>query len=151
VHEFLQTIEALRGVQFVDAYFRPLERRTVEERTPEKFTFESESDRRAGNLEVAQLMLITTHWERYWYGDLGKAPKKLSRNVIFSCFVGQPGRGRTTTALRHTYALTCLHSLIMIYRRLYRSDRSWPFSLIPKCENSRFLIEQLCWYQPRTE
>jgi hypothetical protein len=109
VHEFLQTIEARCGVQFVDAYFGPLERRTVEDGSPEKFTFESESDRRAGNLEVAQLALMNTDWERYWHGDLGMTSKKLSMNVIFACFVGQPGR--TTTALRHTYALACTRRL----------------------------------------
>jgi hypothetical protein len=57
--------------------------------------------------------------------------------------------GSTTTVLK--YALTCLRPLITIYRRLYRSDQSWPFDLIMKRESIRTVNEQLRKFRPRSD
>ena len=46
--------------------------------------------------------------------------------------------GKTITA--RTYALTCLHPLVAIYRRPCRSNWPWPFKLITKCETVRVRI-----------
>jgi hypothetical protein len=67
--------------------------------------------------------------------------------IFFHDFAFQTGN--TTTAL--TYALTCLPPLITIYRRLYRSDQSWPFNLIMKCETIRTVNEQLRKFRPRSD
>lgn len=67
--------------------------------------------------------------------------------IFFHDFAFQTGN--TTTALM--YALTCLPPLITIYRRLYRSDQSWPFNLIMKCETIRTVNEQLRKFRPRSD
>ena len=66
--------------------------------------------------------------------------------VFFHCFALQ--RGTITTVL--TYALAYLPSLIAIYRRLYRSNLSWPFHLITKSEYIP-VNEQLRKYRPRSD
>jgi hypothetical protein len=53
--------------------------------------------------------------------------------------------GRTITVL--TYALTCLPPLVTIYRHLCRSNQSWPFNLITKCQTN----EQLRKFQPSSD
>jgi hypothetical protein len=104
--------------------------------------------RRAGNLEVTHLAYIATYdWGRYRL-DLGSTLKELPMNAIFfHCFALQPGR--TTTVL--TYAFTCLLPLITIHHCLYRSDQSWPFNLITKCETIRTVNEQLRKIQPSND
>jgi len=136
----------------VDTYFGPLKSRPVEDGS-EEFTFESESHRCAGHLEVTHLAYIACggDWEQFWEGELGKTLKEPSMNVIFfHYFVLIALRmGGTITVL--TYALTCLPALITIYRRLYRSNQSWPFNLIMKCEAIRKENEQLRKFQPRND
>jgi len=63
--------------------------------------------------------------------------------VFFYFFALQPGT--ITTVL--TYALAYLPPLIAIYRRLYRSNLSWPFRLITKCEYIP-VNQQLRQYRP---
>ena len=71
-----------RDVQFLDAYFGPLKRKPVEDGSPEDFTFESESHRRARKLEVIHLAYIAfVDWELFWHGDF----------VLFATYIWDNG------------------------------------------------------------
>jgi hypothetical protein len=72
----------------VDAYFGPFTRSTIEDGSPEKFTFENKSNRRAGKLEVLDLLHIASRsWERRWGRgtgrQLGDSLDEMLVNAIF--------------------------------------------------------------------
>jgi hypothetical protein len=132
-------------VKFRDAYFGASQER-------EEFASESESHqerrRDAEKLEVTHLVYIAAgEWERFWTWDLGNSPMESMMNAMFFYYFALQA-GETITA--QMCALICLPLWITIYRRLYRSNQPWPFSLITKCETIP-VNEQLCKYQPRSD
>ena len=145
--------ESISDILFRDTYFGPLKtrKRAVEDDSPEEFTFESESHRLVGYLEVEHLACIDSHnWDLHWNVKLGSHLKILTNDVIFLFywrFAIQEGKTITVPS----YMLTCLPPLIPIYRRLYRRYESWPFDLITKCETIRTVNEQLRKFQPSSD
>jgi hypothetical protein len=69
--------------------------------------------------------------------------------IFFFQFAHWEHAGRTMITVL-TYTLTNLPLLVMIYRRLYRNDQSWPFNLITKCETIT-VNEQLRKFQPSSD
>jgi hypothetical protein len=98
----------------VDEYFGPFKRGTAEDGSPEKFIFESKSNRRAGKLEVTHLYHIGYFdWERFWGRGMTmpqlKDPLKeqLANAVFFQHFLCFAlNAGETITA--QPYVLTYL-------------------------------------------
>jgi hypothetical protein len=131
-------------------YFGPL-KRSIEDGSPDEFTFESDSHRHVDHFEATHLKYIADggRWERFWEGGLGITLTCPLMNGIFFLSFALAASERTSTVL--TYALTCLPLSIMIYRRLYRGNRLWPFDLIVKCETIRDENEQLRRFQPRSD
>ena len=69
--------------------------------------------------------------------------------IFFDPFVlDAQTRGATTV---RTYALTYFLLLITIYRRLCRSNQSWTFDLIMRCEAIKETKNQLRKYRPRSD
>ena len=121
----------------------------LEDGSPEESTFETESHRWAGRLEVIHLAYVASgDWARFWRGELGMTlDEPLMNAIFFQYFVLHAGR--TITVL--TYALTCLSRLVTIYRHLYRRNQPWPFNLIAKCESIGTVNEQLRKFQPSSD
>ena len=89
--------------------------------SPEESTSEKESPRRAGILEIYISRIFSADWQQYWNGDLGSFLKEPSMTAIFfHYFVVHRGKTNTT----RMYALNCMHPLVTIYRRPYRSNQS---------------------------
>ncbi len=83
----------------------------------EEFTFESESQRLAGYLEVAHLAHIAYgDWQLFWKGELGSSLKEPLMTAMF--FQVSPSM---RTALS-TYVLICLPPLFTICRRLSSTE-----------------------------
>jgi hypothetical protein len=136
----------------LDEYFGPL-KRSIEDGSPDEFTFESESHRHVDRFEATHLKYVADgrHWERFWEGGLGITLKGPLMNGIFFQFFALAASETSRTSTVSLYALTCLPLLIMIYRRLYRGNQSWPFNLIVKCETIQNENEQLRRFQPRSD
>ena len=114
-----RAFEIISDVQFQNEYFAPFTSGTGAVGT----SFDSESRRLAGKLEVFHLMYISAlEWRQSWI-----SLKEPSMNVIFFGYFASLA-GDTV----RKYALTHLLLLILIYHRLCRSNQSWPFSLIMK-------------------
>ncbi|KAF8501599.1 hypothetical protein F5888DRAFT_1248949 [Russula emetica] len=98
--------KVIRNLRFLDAYFGRLERRTVEDVSPEESTFESESEsqRLAGYLEVGHLVSIASgKWERYWRGTLGNYLKEpLMTGLFFQDFALHAGGSITAQTYGHS-------------------------------------------------
>jgi len=70
-----------------------------------------------------------------------------------SSFSRSPSNIQLTTIfpLSCAYSLTCLPLLVVIYRRPYKSNASWPFYLITKCRAVRPLSAQYRKLKPRSD
>ena len=95
---------------------------------------------------MIHLLYIAAHEWEVLYQDGRPLKEPAMDGMFFQAFA--TNRGGTTAVL--TYALARL-PLATTYRRLYRSDQSWPLNVIAECTDIQPVNEQLRQYRPRSD